>query len=316
MLVQKQQDFLTNSPFDLRDDRSYAVWREHKLAQYPQSLAEIMVDIENPHALSEAESAAIREACGRANMALYKLKGASTLKGAGTEPDAQAAQSDKSCVADLGRQFGLNRLDSNLYADDDGISALHVSGELRQFDYIPYSNRPMSWHTDGYYNTAEKRIRSMVLHCVSPAAEGGDNSMVDHEMIYLQLRDKNPAYIEALMQPEVMTIPANVENGEKIRAEQTGPVFSVDEETGALHMRYTARTRSIQWQQDKLTQAAVQYLEELLAADSPTIFHHRLEAGQGIICNNVLHQRSAFTDNPPPGQQRLFYRARYYDRIA
>jgi len=40
-----------------------------------------------------------------------------------------------------------------------------------------------------------------------------------------------------------------------------------------------------------------------------------LRAGQGIICNNVLHSRSAFTDAADSGQVRLLYRARYHDRI-
>jgi hypothetical protein len=34
----------------------------------------------------------------------------------------------------------------------------------------------------------------------------------------------------------------------------------------------------------------------------------------GVLCNNVLHDRSAFVD--APDIQRLLYRARYYDRIA
>ena len=306
MQVQQQENFLVNSPFDLRDDRSYAAWREQKLAQYPQSLAEIMVDIENPHQLNAAESAAIRRACQRANMAIYTIRGATVSR----------ANADKSLVADLGHHFGLESLDTNLYADDDGISALQVSSEKRQFEYIPYSNRPISWHTDGYYNSPEKTIRAMLLHCASPAAEGGENMIMDHEMLYLLMRDENPRYIEALMQPTVMTIPANVENGVEIRPEQSGPVFSVDAETGHLHMRYTARSRSIEWQQDELTLAAVKCLEELLAADSPYIYRHRLQAGQGIICNNVLHKRSGFKDDEQTGQQRLFFRARYYDRVT
>jgi hypothetical protein len=39
-----------------------------------------------------------------------------------------------------------------------------------------------------------------------------------------------------------------------------------------------------------------------------------MQPGMGLLCNNVLHDRSAFTDdalNP-----RLLYRARYLDRIA
>jgi hypothetical protein len=34
----------------------------------------------------------------------------------------------------------------------------------------------------------------------------------------------------------------------------------------------------------------------------------------GLLCNNVLHDRSGFTDNP--ATPRLLYRARYHDRIA
>ena len=134
------------------------------------------------------------------------------------------------------------------------------------------------------------------------------------DKVALYLRNE-PAYVEALMQPEVMTIPANIENGVEIRPQQTGPVFSLDEQTGTLHMRYTARTRSIVWQDDALTRAAVKALEELLATESGYIFHHRLQAGQGIICNNVLHKRTGFTDDEKNGQRRLFYRARYFDRV-
>lgn len=303
MPVKKQQEFCVNTPFDLKHERAYAAWREKKLAEYPSSRQDLMLDIENPHALSESEAAGVRDACARANMAFYRMR------------SEQYSGDGKSLVTDLGRQFGLHGLDSNMYADDDGVSALQVSAESRRFDYIPYSNRAISWHTDGYYNLPPQRIRGMILHCVRPADSGGDNTVIDHEIIYLQLRDENPAYIEALMHPQAMTIPANIENGEEIRAAVTGPVFSLDQQTGHLHMRYTARTRSIEWRRDPITQAAVKYLQQLLAQDSPYVFHHRLAAGEGIICNNVLHKRSAFTDNADTGRQRLLYRARYYERI-
>jgi hypothetical protein len=109
-----------------------------------------------------------------------------------------------------------------------------------------------------------------------------------------------------------LTIPANEEDGATMRPAQTGPVFSTD--GGALHMRYTARTRSIEWRPDEATRAAVQYLKQILDSDSPYVFTLRLAAGQGLVCNNVLHDRSAFTD--APGEGRLVYRARYVDRVA
>jgi hypothetical protein len=116
------------------------------------------------------------------------------------------------------------------------------------------------------------------------------------------------------MAPDAMTIPANTESGEETRAASVGPVFSVDA-AGNLHMRYTARTRSILWKQDSVTQEAVQFLQNLLAGDSPYVFRHRLAAGQGLICNNVLHNRTGFTDDKDKGIARIVYRARYYDRI-
>ena len=51
-----------------------------------------------------------------------------------------------------------------------------------------------------------------------------------------------------------------------------------------------------------------------LMADEDNIFKVRLDAGQGIICNNVLHNRSGFTDDEK--QKRLIYRARYYDAVT
>ncbi len=291
-----------DSPFDLGATRAYGAWRERKLADYPASLDELVVPIENPHALSTDECAAIRRACERANMAIYTL----------ANPDEVL---DKTQLTDLGAQFGLCDLDCNMYADDDGISALQVSAQRRQYEYIPYSNHAISWHTDGYYNSPAQRVLAMVLHCARPAARGGENRLLDHEIAYIRLRDENPRHIAALMQPDAMTIPANVEEGVEIRPAQSGPVFAVDAASGKLHMRYTARTRSIEWKRDADTQAAVRSLEALLAEDSPMIFRHRLSAGQGVICNNVLHTRSAFEDDAPAGQGRLMYRARFYQRV-
>lgn len=79
-------------------------------------------------------------------------------------------------------------------------------------------------------------------------------------------------------------------------------------------MRYTARTRSIEWKQDELTLAAVALLEKLLSSDSPHIYRGRLEPGMGLLCNNVLHDRAGFNDDPD--RPRLLQRARFYDRIA
>jgi hypothetical protein len=114
------------------------------------------------------------------------------------------------------------------------------------------------------------------------------------------------------MQPDAMTIPERRDAAGVARAAQAGPVFSVDD-GGALHMRYTARTRSIVWKDDDDTRAAVACLEALLADDRSGVLRMRLEAGMGLVGHNVLHDRSAFVDDPEA--PRLLYRARFLDRV-
>jgi len=290
---------LTGSPFALDDNAAYARWRDRKLAEAPSTAGGLIVEVGDPRALSTAEHAALMERVRRCNMAIY----------AGAMRDE-----DTDIPRRLGEQFGLRRLDANWLAGEDGISEIRVFDDGTQKHYIPYTDRPIKWHTDGYYNSPEWQIRGMVLHCVRRAASGGENRLMDHEMAYLLLRDESPEYIHALMQPDAMVIPERVDEKDGVRPAQGGPVFSLDG-NGNLHMRYTARTRSIAWKQDAATLAAVAALERLLNQDgTPHVFQAQLEPGMGLLCNNVLHDRAAFSDDPT--RPRLLYRARYLDRIA
>ena len=135
--------------------------------------------------------------------------------------------------------------------------------------YIPYSNRPLSWHTDGYYNFhgPSDCVKAMVLHCVRDADEGGVSALLDHEIAYIRLRDRDPAFIEALMHPEAMTIPAGEDGYGGPRPDNTGPVFFIDPESKSLVMRYTARKRHVMWREDAATQGAVNALEDVLESD-------------------------------------------------
>ena len=108
-----------------------------------------------------------------------------------------------------------------------------------------------------------------------------------------------------------MTIPPRTDDQGVARAAQPGPVFSVYAD-GTLHMRYTARTVSIAWKEDAV--AARTALERILATPTPWTFHGRLEPGMGLVSNNVLHDRSGFTETEE--KRRLLYRARYYERVA
>lgn len=289
-----------NSPFHPDNGAAYQAWREAKLRDYPQRIEELVVQVANPKALTSAEHAALLERCRKTNMAIY------------AGPDLGE---DKDIPRLMGRQFGLEHLDANLMSDEDDITTLTVAenGE-KKGEFIPYTDRPIRWHTDGYYNRPERQILGMMLHCAAPAAEGGANALLDHEILYLLLRDENPEHIRALMQEDAMSIPARMDENGVARPEETGPVFSTLS-GGQLHMRYTARTRSIAWKQDAATQAAVAAIEKYLNQDDlPWKFQHKLGAGMGLLCNNVLHDRTGFVDTP--AHKRIMYRARYYDRIS
>lgn len=290
------------SPFLLENEQGYQSWRASKLASYPKSVSELIVDIADPRSLTDAEKEIMSVLFNRSNMLIYNTN-ISDIE-------------DKNIPRKCGQQLGLAQLDPNMLADDDGITSLAVvPGKLKR-GYIPYSDQRLLWHTDGYYNEPTQQINAFILHCVRPAAKGGENGLVDPEMIYLQLRDENPDYIKALMHPHAMTIPANTESGQVTRKAQTGPVFSLDIATNCLHMRYTARTRSIEWRDDTVTQQAVDYLAGLLNNENSYVFNYVLKSGQGLICNNVLHSRTAFSDEQADGKGRLLYRARYYERVS
>jgi len=288
------------SPFDLTQDSAYAPWRAAKLANHPRTAADLVVDIADPRSLRADERQALLQRCATANMAIYR---------------SPVDTEDKDIVRQLGSQLGLHQLDSNWLADEDGISPIAVAGQVGQRSvFIPYTNRPIKWHTDGYYHPVTRQIRAMILHCVRPARSGGETALMDPDMVYIRLRDAKPQWVQALMAPDAMTIPERVDEDGVARPEQAGPVFSVNASTGDLHMRYTARTRSVLWKDDPNTRDAVAFLSDLLAGDDPAIFRLRLEPGMGLVCNNVLHDRAGFEDEP--GQTRLLYRARYLDAVA
>ena len=289
-------------PFALDRSAAYLRWREQKLAHYPRRVDDLIVEVRDPRNLSASEAGEIMRVRDRANIAVY----ASPLSGV----------ADKDIPRRLGARLGYARLDANLLADEDGISSLEAAPAGSAPGYIPYSNQRLLWHTDGYYNAPDRRIRAFILHCVRPAATGGENRLLDHEIAYMLLRDADPEYVRALSAPDAMTIPARVDDTGVVRGAETGPVFAVDPMGGALHMRYTARTRSVEWHADDTTRAAVTHLNQVLDAASPYVFALRLAGGQGLVCHNVLHSRSAFTDDPALGLTRLVYRARYCDRIV
>lgn len=295
----------SKGPFSLEDEESYAAWRAAKLAAYPQAATELIVPISDLASPSFDELCALRNLCGRANMAIYDSGeiGADPVR---VRPALRA----------LAAALNLRHMEDHRSGGADGIVAIEVAGEGGRAGYIPYSTRPISWHTDGYYNYhgPSRCVQAMLLHFVRDAPEGGVSALFDHEIAYIRLRDRDPAFIEALMHPEAMTIPPGEEAHGRPRPDNVGPVFFVDPAAKALIMRYTARKRYVSWREDGATRRALEALGEILESD-PLIVRCKMRPGQGMVCNNVLHKRSGF-DNMGASEGRLLYRVRYHDRLS
>jgi hypothetical protein len=282
----------------LASEAGYRDWRAAKLARYPARFDELLVNIGRITSINSHEHAAITTNIQRANMAVYTCRDDLT---------------DRAAIVDFGAKFGLINVDHHQCADDEGVAELTVASGGQRSGYVPYSSRSLSWHTDGYYNAATNRVRAVILHCVQDSAEGGRTAVLDPEIAYIRLRDESPAFIKAFEHPECMSIPANVVDGVEIRAAVSGPVFSYDVPGGALHMRYSARKKNIQWRDDAITESAREFFTDLLGSKDGPVLQFRLAPGQGLISNNVLHNRTSFEDTT--SKKRRLFRARFFDRI-
>ncbi len=280
-----------NDPFQFTGEDAYRRWRDKKLSQYEAAVDDLMVTIANPACPSPAERAAVMARIETANMALYR-----------TPAQSEGDEATDALLLGLGRSFGLRALEDHRSANCNGVVRIEIADGGGRAGYIPYTDRPISWHTDGYYNFHGPAhcVQAMILHCGRAATEGGENRVLDHEIAYLRLRDRDPAALNLLMHPQAMTIPESVEGNGRVRPENVGPVFHIISSGAskapgaALAMRYTARKKFISFR-DAATSAAADLLLDLIELE-PLARRVRLEAGQGLICNNVLHDRSAFTD--------------------
>lgn len=292
------------SPFAPINTPEYTTWRAERLANAKAAAELGFLPVKDPKNLLESERQEILRRCEQTNFALYQF-------------DPGDDESDvRDSLRRMAQSLGMGLPEGHRSAGDKAIVALTVSEAPGQRGYIPYSRKAINWHTDGYYNPPESEIRSFILHCGRDATTGGLNQILDHTIAYIRLRDENPAYIDALMHPQAMTIPANIEPDGTTRPASVGPVFAADN-AGHLTMRYTARTRSIEWRDDPLTREAADFLRNLLMAGDPLMLEAKLQPGQGVLNNNVLHTRTAF-DPTEVGDhsRRLMYRVRFHKRIG
>lgn len=207
------------------------------------------------------------------------------------------------------QQLGLKDSEADQgVASSKGLSTLrNLEGEsLGRF--IPYTNRAMNWHTDGYYNSQDAAIRCFTLHSVAAASEGGTLKLVDSELLLIGLYDQDPHLVQLLSHPRAMMLPANKDTDGHDRPDRYVPVISMHAD-GTLDLRFTARTKNIHWR-NTATQQAAEHALTLLERRTDWQHSLRLKTGQGVITRNVLHKREAFNDSPKSPQREML-RGRY-----
>ena len=281
------------------DSNAISRWCDTRRRAHAAGDARQWIEIANPYNLRSVEKDAIACQCARFNLALYRF-----ARSTG-DPDGVSA---------FAGAMGLDRRDLTLGADHRGIASVRVAAHAGGTEMIPYSARALNWHTDGYYNAPERSVRSVVMHCASAAASGGETALLDPDLVYAAMHEQDPTLVEALAHPGAMTIPAHEADGTLVRPARTGPVFRFLDASARLHMRYTMRTRSIEWRSTPATARAVATLEETIASLAAHHVRVRFEAGEGVICNNVLHRRSAFLDEGI--SRRVVLRIRSFDSVV
>ncbi len=273
----------------------FRAWWRIKLAGYRRFLESPVVAVDSLDRLSDTEWNALAGNLDTANMALYQ---------------AHRQEIGRDDVLALGRQFGLERPDRNLCAEEDAVTEITVRDELSHRRYIPYTTRALSWHTDGCYNDNAHAVRAFILHCAEQAHSGGENALLDPEILLGLLKNDQNINADALFSSSAFTIPANLDGEQVLRAAYSGAVFSAT--GGQLHTRFSARQRHIEWSDDAELLTAVEAIRYYLN-HSPLVLSVRLKPGMGLIARNVLHTRNAFVD--ARGTRRLVYRARYFDPL-
>jgi len=263
-------------------------WAAQKENNIPKNINEISVEIKDINRATKNEISKIRSTLDKFNSCLYR-----------SNRDLES----NSCLLDFAKAVGMKTFDCNNIEANEISTISSIKNEKIQ--YIPYTNKALNWHTDGYYD--KKPLFSWLLHCINPADDGGENYLLDHE---LAMREYVLSYddIEVLMNKRAITIP---ESQGSNRSEISTYIFSFDNDYEKLHMRFSMRKENIKMSDNTLTAMSklINVIENNCSKYSIT---YKLSKNEGILSNNILHGRNSFKDDKV---QRKLLRIRSYERL-
>ena len=263
-------------------------WAEEKERNIPHNIDGIIVNIHDINNVKISEIAKIKETINKCNSCIYSSK---------------IALKSNTNLLKFVESIGMKTYDRNNIESNE-ISTI-TPLENNKINYIPYTDKSLNWHTDGYYD--KKSIFSWLLHCVHPATHGGEKYLLDHE---LALREYVLRYddINNLMSEDALTIP---ESKDTSRSEISTYIFSIKNQYKKLHMRFSMRKDNIGT--SPKAGDAVTKLKQIIENDCAKYsLTYKLQKNEGIITNNILHGRKAFKDDKV---KRKLLRIRSYERL-
>ena len=263
-------------------------WAEEKERNIPHNIDGIIVNIHDINNVKISEIAKIKETINKCNSCIYSSK---------------IALKSNTNLLKFVQSVGMRTYDRNNIESNE-ISTI-TPLESNKINYIPYTDKSLNWHTDGYYD--KKSIFSWLLHCVHPATHGGENYLLDHELALREyvLRHDD---INNLMSEDALTIP---ESKDTSRSEISTYIFSIKNQYKKLHMRFSMRKDNIGT--SPKAGDAVTKLKEIIENDCAKYsLTYKLQKNEGIITNNILHGRKAFKDDKV---KRKLLRIRSYERL-
>ena len=264
-------------------------WSAKKDLNIPSNINDLKVSISDINHVSKTEISQIKQKLTKFNCCIYA---------SGTDLD------DNSKIMRFAQSLGMRTYDSH-NIDDSAISTISADKNENNMRYIPYTNKGLNWHTDGYYDS--KPIFSWLLHCIEPALSGGENFLLDHE---LAIREYILKYddIIYLTNNETFSIPTDEVAKREITSNY---VCDMNNEYKKLHMNFSMRKENIIV--NKNSESAMSKLIKIIKEDCKK-YHltYKLSKSEGIVSNNILHGRNAFKDGR--GMRKIL-RIRSHERL-
>ena len=268
---------------------NFIEWSAKKDLNIPSNIDDLKVSISDINHVSKTEISQIKQKLTKFNCCIYA---------SGTDLN------DNSKIMRFAQSLGMKTFDSH-NIDDSAISMISADKNENNMRYIPYTNKGLNWHTDGYYDN--KPIFSWLLHCVEPALSGGENFLLDHELAIREYVLKHDD-ITCLMNNQAFSIPTD-EVAE--RGVTSNYVCDMNNEYKKLHMNFSMRKENIILNKD--SKSAMSKLIKIIKEDCKK-YHltYKLSRNEGIVSNNILHGRNAFKDGPV---MRKILRIRSHERL-